>query len=67
MSYIVSLYRRGQRKPGDCIAEFFDTYAQAAAAGEAEVAFVAAIPEAEREPTLEWAERYTIRKIKDPL
>jgi hypothetical protein len=64
MAYIVSLYARGQRIPADCLADFYDTRQAAEEAAGAEVARVAAIEPEARVRTLDWAVRYSIRKVK---
>ena len=63
MAYVVSLYARGKRIPSDCLGDFYDTRQAAEDAAGAEIARVAAIEPEARIRTLDWAVRYTIRKV----
>jgi hypothetical protein len=63
--YVVSLYPAGSRRPADCLGDFFPSRQAAEAAGLAEVARVAAIDPDSRQPTLDWAVRFTIRKVSE--
>lgn len=63
-SYLVSMYAPAARRPSDCLPEFFATRAQAYEAGASEVRRVAAIEPAAREPQIDWAVRFTIKKVR---
>lgn len=65
-SYLVSLYAKGERFAADCLPEFFESYAAAVEAGARECLRVAAIPPPDRSPTIDWAHRFTIRKVHGP-
>lgn len=64
--FIVSLYPKGARVPSDCLPEYFGTRSEAREAAEKEIRRVAAISEAERIRQIDWAYRYTIRKVYRP-
>ncbi|HEY2593131.1 MAG TPA: hypothetical protein VGK33_04445, partial [Chloroflexota bacterium] len=66
VSYLVSLYAKGSRFAADCLPEFYETYADAVVAGGLECLRVKAIPPEDRVPTIDWAHRFTIRKVRGP-
>jgi hypothetical protein len=66
IAYVVSMYAAHQRCPPDCLPEFYLSRKLVVAAGEAEVARVAAIPSAKRKHTIDWAVRFTAREVKLP-
>ena len=62
--FIVSMYAKGRRMPSDCLPDFFATREQAYEAGASEVARVAAIEPNKRHSQIDWAIRFTIRKVR---
>jgi len=50
--------------PSDCLPDFFATREQAYEAGASEVARVAAIEPNKRHSQIDWAIRFTIRKVR---
>jgi len=60
MGFIVEVYAEGAALPADCLPDFYATRAEAETHGAREVARVAAIPWLARDPTIDWAVRFTV-------
>ena len=66
MRYIVDLIAHGDTAPCDCIPDFFDTEAEARAAGAAEVARVRALIDSDADlASWDFAESFVIREAGD--
>lgn len=64
--FYVSFYANGGRHAADGVGPF-DTREAASSYAEDEVRRVGEIAEEEREPTIDWAHRFTIRRAHWPL
>lgn len=63
VAFIVSFYAAGARRPADGLGPF-ETRAAAVAYGEAELERVGALEPNAREPTIDWAHRFTVRAVR---
>ena len=61
--FMVSLYRRGERRACDCLPDFYPTKERAIEEGAREVARVAAIEPGQRDRTMDFAYRFTIKAV----
>lgn len=64
-AFIVSFYAEGARRASDGVGPFA-TRSDAIAYGRGEVARVAAMAPEERDATLDWARRFTVRRTSWP-
>ena len=66
-AFVVSLYAQGDRRAADCLPAFYRHYGEAYDAARREITRVAAMPESERVPYMDFAVRFTIRKERVPM